>query len=112
MRIKFLLVHIIKKYIAIRLVNSRLSSDEGNLSPADDPKTVIRYFYTLKSEKRQKCQAKLKNTSSLPIAFGSTISGRGSTAGFFAGHGRDPKRAVPVAGAANEKAGAGRKVHL
>ena len=31
---------------------------------------------------------------------------------FFAGHGRDPKRAVPVAGAANEKAGAGGKVHL
>ncbi len=27
-------------------------------------------------------------------------------------NGRDPKRAVPVAGAANEKAGAGRKVHL
>lgn len=30
----------------------------------------------------------------------------------FAGHGRDPKRTVPVAGAANEKAGAGRKAHL
>ena len=43
---------------------------------------------------------------------GTVLSGRGSTAGFFAGHGRDPKRAVPVAGAANEKAGAGRKVHL
>ena len=27
-------------------------------------------------------------------------------------YGRDPKRAVPVAGAANEKAGAGRKAHL
>lgn len=40
---------------------------------ADNPKTVVRYFYTLKSEKRQKCQAKLKNTSSLPIALGSTI---------------------------------------
>ena len=43
---------------------------------------------------------------------GTVLSGRGSTAGFFAGHGRDPKRAVPVAGAANEKAGAGRKAHL
>ena len=27
-------------------------------------------------------------------------------------NGRDPKRAVPVAGAANEKDGAGRKAHL